>query len=130
MWHTLILAKWKDFFLWIPIETLIHERQEGYYRALNTANTSGESTVFVKFMLEVIRDILTELAENEAVQINSSINDKLLALLRQNERHSAKSLSAELGISERQVQRILKELKDSGMIERLGANRNGKWVIR
>ena len=130
LWHTLILAKWKDFFLWIPIETLIHERQEGYYRALNTANTSGESTVFVKFMLEVIRDILTELAENEAVQINSSINDKLLALLRQNERHSAKSLSAELGISERQVQRILKELKDSGMIERLGANRNGIWVIR
>lgn len=130
LWHTLILAKWKDFFLWIPIETLIHERQEGYYRALNTANTSGESTVFVKFMLEVIRDILTELAENEAVQINSSINDKLLALLRQNERHSAKSLSAELGISERQVQRILKELKDFGMIERLGANRNGKWVIR
>ena len=35
------------------------------------------------------------------------------------ERHTAKSLALELGISERQVQRILKELKDSGTIERI-----------
>jgi Fic family protein len=25
LWHTLILAKWQEFFLWIPIETIIHE---------------------------------------------------------------------------------------------------------
>lgn len=29
LWHTLILAKWQEFFLWIPIETIIHERQNG-----------------------------------------------------------------------------------------------------
>lgn len=40
---------------------------------MNAANTSGESTGFVKFMLEVIRDILTKLAENEIVQINNSM---------------------------------------------------------
>lgn len=129
LWHTLILAKWKDFFLWIPIETIIHERQEEYYRALNTANSTGESTVFVKFMLEVIYDLLTELAKNEIVQGNDSKEDKLLTLLRQNEKHSAKSLAGELGISERQVQRVLKILKDAGIIERVGANRNGKWIV-
>ena len=26
LWHTLILSKWQEFFLWIPIETIIHER--------------------------------------------------------------------------------------------------------
>lgn len=129
LWHTLILAKWKDFFLWIPIETIIHERQEEYYRALNTANSTGESTVFVKFMLEVIFDLLTELAKNEIVQENNNKEDKLLILLRQNEKHSAKSLAGELGISERQVQRVLKILKDAGIIERVGANRNGKWIV-
>ncbi|HBA50611.1 MAG TPA: hypothetical protein DCZ91_23005 [Lachnospiraceae bacterium] len=36
----------------------------------------------------------------------------------------------ELGISERQVQRILKELKESGIILRIGANRSRKWIIR
>ena len=132
LWHTLILAKWKEFFLWIPIETVIHERQEVYYQALNASNTAGESTVFVEFMLEVIRDLLLELSENGAGQRNIGENstvDKLLALLRQNEKYSARSLASELGISERQIQRILSELKASGAIERVGAKRSGKWIV-
>lgn len=132
LWHTLILAKWREFFLWIPIETMIHERQDAYYQALNASNTAGESTFFVEFILEVIRDLLLELSENdtggENIQYHST-EDKILALLRQNERHSAKSLASELGISERQVQRILKELKESGIVERIGANRSGKWIV-
>lgn len=115
-------------FLWLPIETVIYERQKEYYQAINAANTKGESTVFVAFMLEVIRDLLLELAENEAVK--ESIEDRLLALLRQNAAHSAKSLSLELGISERQIQRILRKLKDTGAIERSGSNRNGKWIVQ
>ena len=129
LWHTLILAKWKDFFLWIPIETIIHERQEEYYRALNVANSTGESTVFVKFMLEVIFNLLTELAENEIVQGKDSNENRLLTLLRQNGNHSAKSLAGELDISERQVQRVIKILRNAGIIERVGANRNGKWIV-
>ena len=61
MWHTLLLADWKEFFLWLPIETLIHERQEEYYQAINAANTEGESTIFVEFMLTIIKDTLKEL---------------------------------------------------------------------
>lgn len=129
LWHTLILAKWKEFFLWIPIETIIHERQEEYYHALNAANTGGESTIFVEFMLEILRDLLIGLAEKEAPHLNDDIEDRLLALLRQNGRHSAKKLACEMGISERQIQRILKKLKDAGVIERAGANRNGRWII-
>lgn len=113
----------------MPIETIIFERQKEYYQALNTANTSGESTIFVEFMLVVIRDLLLELAENEMFQGNESIENKLLTLLRQKENYSAKNLSIELGISERQVQRILKRLKGSGTIEHVGANRNGKWIV-
>ena len=73
LWHTLILAKWKEFFLWMPIETIIYERQKEYYQALNAANTNGESTVFVKFMLEIIRELLFELAENETVHEKENI---------------------------------------------------------
>lgn len=47
-------------FAWLPIETLVHENQEVYYNALQTANNMGESTVFVEFMLEMIRDALRE----------------------------------------------------------------------
>lgn len=38
-------------------------------------------------------------------------------------------MKLELGISERQVQRFLKQLKSTGTIERIGANRNGKWIV-
>lgn len=111
----------------------IHERQDAYYQALNVSNTAGESTFFVELSLKVIQDLLLELSENdtggENIQYNST-EDKMLALLRQNERHSAKSLASKLGISERQVQRILKELKESGIILRIGANRSGKGIVR
>ena len=30
LWQSLILQKWKPFFAWLPVETLIHEQQEGY----------------------------------------------------------------------------------------------------
>ena len=31
LWHSLILQKWKPFFAWLPIETLIYENQNEYY---------------------------------------------------------------------------------------------------
>lgn len=129
LWHTLLLAKWKEFFLWIPIETLIYERQEEYYRALNAANTNGESMVFVQFMLQVIYDLLLELPETVISQEQSRIEDRLLTLLEEDRTYSAKKLADKLDISERQVQRILKNLKDQGVIKRMGTNRSGQWII-
>ena len=132
MWHTLILAKWKEFFLWLPIETLIHEQQEDYYEAINAANTDGESTVFVKFMLEIIKQALTELTQNVAKdekKENESVQDKLLALLKEDNKISAKNAAEKLDMSERQVQRLLKTMKDNGLIERVGSNRNGTWNV-
>ena len=37
MWNTLLLYKWKPIFAWLPIETLIRERQDAYYAALGQA---------------------------------------------------------------------------------------------
>lgn len=65
LWQSLILQRWKDFFAWMPIETLIYAKQEGYYKALNVSNTAGESTVFVNFMLEVIRDALRNVINSQ-----------------------------------------------------------------
>lgn len=63
LWQTLLLQNWKDFFAWLPVESLIHDQQEGYYRALNDANTAGESTAFVAFMLKIIKDALKEIVD-------------------------------------------------------------------
>lgn len=131
MWHTLILAKWKEFFLWLPIETLIHEKQEEYYQAINAANTAGESTVFVEFMLSIIKDTLEELFENEnrTEEKTESLEEKVLNILEKNGKISTRKIAEQLKVSERQVQRIVKNLKEKGTLERVGASRNGYWRI-
>lgn len=132
LWHTLILAKWKDFFLWLPIETLIHEQQEGYYHAINQANIEGESTIFVTFMLHIIKQTLIDLTKNitrpENLETNTMQNS-LLELMKTNPKISAKSAAEKLHISQRQVQRILKNMKDEGLIERVGTKKRGSWKI-
>lgn len=61
LWHTLLLAEWKEILAWIPVETLVKERQEEYYDALGKADKEADSTVFVEFMLTALRDALKEI---------------------------------------------------------------------
>ena len=51
LWQTLILSRWKPLFAFLPVETVIRERQEEYYAALAQADSAGESTPFVEFLL-------------------------------------------------------------------------------
>lgn len=60
LWHTLLLSRWNPVFAWLPVESIIHARQQEYYAAINTSNTAGESTVFIEFMLSAIKASLTE----------------------------------------------------------------------
>ena len=142
LWQSLILQKWRPFFAWLPIETLIHENQDGYYGALNVSNVGGESTAFVTFMLRIIRDALDEIIEsqdanrndNRHVGTNVGINvgtneEKVLLLLKQDGNLTARTLAGTLGLTQRQIERILAALKKSGRLIRHGASKNGFWEV-
>ncbi|MCD7847834.1 MAG: Fic family protein [Oscillospiraceae bacterium] len=60
LWHTLILSKYNPLFAWLPVESVVHDRQVEYYEAINQSNVEGESTEFIKFMLSAIKDALKE----------------------------------------------------------------------
>ena len=64
LWQQLILMKFSPIFEFLSIETLIHERQKSYYTALEKSDKAGESTSFVEFSLEVIRDTLTSFTKD------------------------------------------------------------------
>ena len=102
-------------------------------------------------MLEVIRDALRDIVESqnkpadvgENVGINVGINvgenvgikigtneEKVVTLLRQDSRLTAKTLASTLGLTDRQVERILSKLKADGKIVRHGASKNGYWEVR
>ena len=60
LWHTLLLSKWNSAFAWLPVETIINDRQQEYYEAINTSNDAGEPTLFIEFMLSAIKASLVE----------------------------------------------------------------------
>jgi Fic family protein len=52
LWQTLIRHQWKPIFAWLPVETVIRDRQEDYYRVLAEADNLADATPFIKFRLE------------------------------------------------------------------------------
>lgn len=137
LWQSLILQKWKEVFVWIPVETLVYENQQEYYKVLQRADKEGDSTQFVEFMIGMILNALKEISETSSgtnVATNVVINvvtneEKIIALLRQDGKMSASMLSVSVGITGRQAQRILAKLKNEGRIIRHGANKNGYWEV-
>ena len=60
LWHTLLLSKWNPAFAWLPVESMIHDNQRAYYDAINASNAAGSSTVFIEFMLSIIKASLID----------------------------------------------------------------------
>ena len=54
LWQTLILSRWNPLFADVPVEGLIHARQNEYYEAIRESSARGESTPFIAYMLGTI----------------------------------------------------------------------------
>ena len=72
LWHTLLLSRWNPVFAWLPVESIIHDRQQEYYAAINASNDAGESTVFIEFMLSAIKASITE-----AMEVSDEMMDEM-----------------------------------------------------
>lgn len=147
LWQSLILQKWNDLFAWLPVETLVHENQEEYYRVLQKADKAGDSTEFVEFMLGMIRNALKELRDNqnhgtneanaEANEANreaneakgGTIEDQILRLIRANPKISQTRIAEEIGVSRSTIQRAFAKLMEGGLVRRSGGTR-GSWIIQ
>lgn len=75
LWHTLLLSRWNLAFAWLPVKSIIHDRQQEYYAAINASNDAGESTVFIEFMLSVIKTSLIE-AINTSDEVSDEATNK------------------------------------------------------
>lgn len=134
LWHTLMLSKWNPIFAWLPIESMIHDRQEGYYRAFNAANNAADSTVFIEFMLEAIRDTMLEAAEG-VTPVPPSKADKVFAresiimdYLNENNTITNSDVRDLLHVSSATANRVLNTMADEGMLVRFRSGRT--WAYR
>ena len=119
LWHSLILSKWKKFFAWLPIESLVQKCQKEYYIAINNSNGDGESSEFILFMLKIIKETLIELIEIQKVtdKTTDKVTDKnkekiklLIEYLGQNNSINNKEAQNLLDISESAAKRFLNKL--------------------
>ncbi|MDR0840082.1 MAG: Fic family protein [Christensenellaceae bacterium] len=79
MWQTLLLYQWKEIFAWLPVESIVRERQEEYYSALRRSNDAMDSTEFIEFMLQAIWDTLEKYADTD--QDSDQATDQVKRLL-------------------------------------------------
>ena len=135
LWQTVILKEWKSIFAWLPIETLIKENQAEYYKALNSSDTNAESTDFIAFMLDVIlktiREIIgTEKKITQKIDVKITANQKkIIRAIKENPFVTQEELSQIVGIAKLNINKNMKKLQEQNLIERIGADKNGKWIV-
>jgi Fic family protein len=76
-WQTILLATKAPIFKYLPIESLIEKNQKAYYDTLEKSDKQGDSTPFVKFMLSMILEVLSDY-DSEAKGLVVTSQDRLI----------------------------------------------------
>jgi Fic family protein len=120
LWQTLILSRWKPLLAWLPVESVIRDRQADYYAALAAADKTGACTGFIEFLLAALLEAIRHAPGTD--QVTGQVSDQVKALLKV---LGARTLSAlecmrKLGLAHRPTfrQNYLQPALATGLIER------------
>jgi Fic family protein len=120
LWQTLILSHWNPLFAFLPVETVIRDRQADYYRVLGACDKAGNSTAFIEFLLAALLTALVEVSGTD--QVSDPLTDQVKSLLKalQSKPLSASECMARLKLSHRPTFRAnyLHPALEQGLIER------------
>ncbi len=123
LWHTLLLTQWKPMFAWIPVESIIHDRQDEYYEAINRSNYEGESTVFIEFMLSAIKEALLEAVQTSGVTEGMNGDElrwyKIKRFLEKNDVLTNADVRSMFQVSPATANRILAKLCEEGRLQKV-----------
>lgn len=101
MWQTLLLSRWKTVFAWLPVETLIRERQDEYYAVLGKSDSTASATPFIEFLLGTLRDALRDVARTDQVNAQVSVQVRAVLAALGDETLSSNELMARVGLVHR-----------------------------
>ena len=129
LWHTLLLSRWQPLFAWLPVESIIHDRQADYYAAINASNHAASSTAFLVFMLEAIIAALLDAVETsgqapasaEIVSIQAAPINRWLAVeawLQEHGQIKNADVQRLLGVSTATASRLLREWTSAGKLRK------------
>lgn len=146
LWQTVVLHSWDRNFQWIPIETMVYQNQQGYYMALQLSSQQNNANPFIEFMLGIIKFTLENIIESRNIKrkkkkpsfenlgikfgIKLGINQQLiLEEIEKNPFITATEIAYKINISKTAVENNIAKLKELGILQRVGARKNGYWKI-
>ena len=132
LWHTLLLTQWKPLFAWLPVESIIHDRQDEYYASINHSNYEGESTAFIEFMLSAIQEALVEAVQTSGAAENMTTDElrwyKIERFLRKNDAITNADVRQLFGVSSATANRILAKLTDDGKLQKIRIGKSWGYI--
>lgn len=135
MWQTLLLYQENPVFGWLPVETIIAERQDEYYTAIQRSTKENDSAIFAEFMLSALAEAVGEFKNNQGVvgrPIGAPLSDTEQAVLNaiaNNPYATYKEVADKINKTSKTVQRALARLKNRGLVSRVGSDKTGHWVM-
>jgi len=94
LFQTCLLSSKEEIFAYLPIESIIKERQQEYYDAIAKCNKAGNSNIFIEFMLDAILETITRTLNSSKEEISGlSIQvKKLLSIMKEEVPYTTKEL--------------------------------------
>ena len=126
---------------------LVFSNQQAYYDAITASSQAANSGPFIDFMLSEILETLKSHQGEELNRVHDKVHHKfhdkvhgkypditdsawnVLDYLGEHNSASAAMVAEALGMSERMVRKHIATLKASGLLSRMGSNKNGKWIV-
>ena len=153
-WQTLLLVQWRPVLAGLPLESLVVERQQEYRRVLAYLSETAKITHFIEYILRCLLDVVLQEVKNKVenkvknksrgkvqdktpenalgddaeAQLSKS-EQRIVKLLVADPRITIGALSRRLQLSEAGINKVLAALRKRGIIERVGANKNGSWKV-
>jgi len=104
---------------YIPVESLVHQHQEGYYAAIRQSTAASDSSAFVLFMLERISEAIDSVATVQTTPVSHHVTPQVATLLRTLKGEmSQDEIRTKLGLTDRKSfsQRYLQPALQQGLI--------------
>jgi Fic family protein len=131
LWQTVILNNKYPVFEYLPVETIIRQKQSEYYNSLSISDKDGKSTVFIEFMLDVIEDALENLLKSQNISVGQQDRLNLAKeLFRVDSFSRQEYLRFFKTISTATASRDLKFGVDEGYLDKIGDKRLTKYKFK
>lgn len=108
----------------LPVEFIIHDRQQEYYDAINASNDAGESTVFIEFMLSAIKAAINtsdEMSDGKMDKVTLRWN-KIQEYLKTHDYIMNANVRELCGVSVATANRILSSFVEKGKLSKYREN--------